>query len=227
MTRDQIVSIIKQRMGNNTDPTLDALIVTEMQLQQGILEEEPEKPWFLVTTGSAAGTADSRVVGPPTKDRSGTTCALLGEYEPGTAWVKLDSDGTDEQEICDKEDYAIVYNSRNTVELTRNSHPKFYTQDPDTINVYQVWSAPTENYTFYLQGYYADVPLTSDITNLWLTHAPDLIIGRVGSIMAGQYEALSEFAAAFLAQETQARNRLMKMNVLKEEENIRRVMGDS
>lgn len=55
---------------------------------------------------------------------------------------------------------------------------------------------PTVSFTAYLTYYKAAAVLDSDIENVWLAHAPDVLVGMAGMIVAGNLrdkDALSEF----------------------------------
>lgn len=231
MTRDEIVAIIKQRMGNYIDSTLDAHIVTEMKLAQINLEQEATLPWFLVVGGSGSGTADNGVVTDIVASRGGTDCAFLAEYEEENAAIYLASETFATRSYMGKEDYVTLFEAVKNSQLTYDSSNsrRYYALNPasEPSGTFEVFPAPSEAWTFYIRAYFADVPLTTDITNLWLTHASDLIIGYVGRIIAGNYTVLEKFVPAFTDQESKARTRLSKVNALKAEENIRRMMGDS
>lgn len=233
MTRDEIVAIIKQRMGNYNGDEIDAHIVTEIKLNQIIMEQEASLPWFLLHSATARGSADSgNLLEPLVSTRDSIDCNFLAESEDFALGTYLDGNGEtcDDVSLMDKADvlrWAKV-NKAGNYDENCYGHPAYYTQHIGApLGYFLVAPAPSVDWTLIGTSYYADIPLDTDSTNLWLTYAPDLVIGKVGVIIAGQYTMLEKFVPAFGAQAKIAEERLMKLNALKSEENIRRLMGDS
>lgn len=222
MTRDEIVSIIKQRMANNTDSDLDALIVTEMELAQEVLEQEAELPWFLfgkldVVDSSAATITFTH----------GGAGNYLSEHPSLPLLTRLSSVTTKHLPMI-KDDYVVLLNThKDTLTVVAPTH---YAMTPE-VNLadfsYTIFPTPDVDMDYRLYCFVGDVILDSDVENKWLKFTPELMIGYVGKIIAGQYEALQGFVPMFVASETGARNWIMKKNIEWEEANIRRLMGDS
>ena len=231
MTRDEIVAIIKQRLGNYNDSTIDAHIVTEMKLNQDLLEQEASLPWFLldwaeVAVAAGGSTNTTRLA----LDRSGTTCLFLAENEEIMLGTYLASETITLWSSMRKVDQQTFIDTRRAGLYDANAygHPsKYIAATSGGVGFFSVTPTPIVAWNLVGHGYYADVPLDTDITNLWLTYAPDLVIAKVGLIIANFYTALTKFVPAFEKELQKAERRLAKINALKTEENIRRMMGDS
>lgn len=221
MTRDEVVTLIKQRMGNNTDSTLDALIVTEMQHQQEILERDPDPPYFLFAVKEQESLSNGFVV----FDQD----TIVGEIDSlPMFWSDATSLVYNKDQFMIKDDWPPLAGWNDGA--TTNLYATRYSHFPDASEEfkYQLYPQPQNaDYKYYLPCVVKDTTLSDDIENKFLKHVPDLMIAKTGAVIAGQYEALEKFAAAFVAQQSIAENRLMKLNTLKSEENIRRLMGDS
>ena len=221
MLRDNAVAIIKQRMGNNNDSSLDAHIVTEMQLQQEILERTPNPPWFLNTVKEQEALADGFV----TFDDS----VVLSEVDGlPMFWSEATLLSYNKNRFLMKDDWPPLagWSDGDTTDTVATNYAKF----PDINEEFKYILFPTPDtvaYKYYLPCYVKDSVLSTNIENRWLKHAADLMIAQTGAVIAGQYVAFEKFAAAFVVQQQIAQKRLTTMNTVKEEENIRRMMGDS
>lgn len=231
MTRDEIVAIIKQRLGNYNDSTIDAHIVTEMKLNQIVMEQEASLPWFLVGSTTADQAADATNTEALTLARSGTDCAFLAEYEESTLALYITADGAATALYMRKDQNADLWNAQVSGNINAALQGAAYVygnaKGAGVNGIFSVYPTPSEAYTIVSLDYYADVSLDTDITNLWLTYAPDLVIAKVGLIIAQFYTALEKFIPGFEKEIGRADRRLAKINALKTEENIRRLMGDS
>lgn len=221
-TRDTLVGIIKMRMGNYNNVAVDEHIKTELQLQQDVLEQEASLPWFLVKQADVACTAGSGLVPELTVDRGGVTCDFLAEYEEEYPSIYMTAEGYEKRVYIAKEDHNALYSGQT---ILGSTHYAVNTREAPAGR-FEVMPAPTEDWHFVQSAYFADVPLDSDIANLWTKYAPDLLIAVVGVIISGQYTALEKFEAKFQRQEAAARLRMAKINTMKEEENLRRKLGD-
>lgn len=230
MTRDEIVAIVKQRMGNYNGAEIDTHIVTEMKLNQIAMEQEAQLPWFLIEVGFVNMLANKGTAGPLVTLRGAVSCPFLAEYELGVASYKLQSETYLKESVLEKKLAHEIYFPFIQGELTATDskgRSLYYASSVNTLDYFLIIAPPSEDYNFYVGGYYADVPLDTDITNLWLTYAPDLVIAKVGLVIAGQYTALEKFVPLFTNQVQEAEKRLAKKNTIKEEAHIRNTMGDA
>jgi hypothetical protein len=230
MLRDDAVALIKQRMANNNNTALDALIVTEMKFQQELLEQEPELPWFLILEETAAGAADNAVPAAFAATRGGTSVDFLMEYEESSLGFYLDSNGATKKIYLKKDSALPLWNAYgDTSAASATTNPAWYAPELGSglLGRYRIFPKPAAAYTVIMQAYYSDVPLATNITNQWLTYVPDLLIAKTGLVIAGQYEVMEKAVAQWQAQENAARARIAAKNVLFDEQNIRRLMGDS
>ena len=212
MTRDEAVALMKQRMGNNNDTSLDALIVTEMQfVQSTLLEQAPELPWFLY--GSQDVVESTEEITAPTgylREFAGTPLQVYN----GNKFVKF-SKG--DQVSLDAYDFNTTY-----------AYPVAYANEELNVNEVNLrvfgWDG-SSNYTVRWNGYYADTALSTNVENKWLKFAPDLLIAETGVIISSQYNSFMQFAQIFADQKNKALARLQARNAVWEEDVIDRRMG--
>ena len=213
MLRDDAVSILKQRMGNNNDISLDALIVTEMQfVQETILEQGAELPWFLYGTSTVTETVANPTA--PAGFLTESEAVPLQIYN-GTRYVKfpkgdpVDLEGYDFNGL---KAYPVAYSSADLGGA-----------DEFMIRVWG-WDGTTD-YSVKWNGYYAADELSTNIENKWLKFAADLMIAETGAIIAAQYNAFVQFAELFAQQRATAQRRIQAKNAMWEEQNIERIVG--
>lgn len=210
MTRDEAVALIARRLGNRTD--LDSSIVSEMQLAQMELEEDSElRPWWLLSEMASTTTADEemRILLPDD---------FLAEYENGALWLytaTADSDkrwtGLDKKFL---DDAIQTYDDE-------PGEPEVYAR---AGNYFRVFPLPDDEYTVKMLYYKKGTELTTDITNVWLTHAADLLMGKTGMAMAGYIGNKMSFGL-FEAMMVRGRERLIKSIVSDEMKGMELTMG--
>lgn len=182
VTRLQAVTKIKRRLSFRTN--LEDDIVLEIIEAQNRFQRGHSLPWFLKqedqTLSFVEGTAS---VALPSD--------FLRECEDQSpSWRLSDEDYPFFPEKKDWEDafdaYAIAEDGLAQVYVIRKT-------------TFHVFPTPDRNYDITWGYYGADTELLSDSsTNQWLTHAPSLLIGAAGSILAQDTqnpEALSAFQA--------------------------------
>lgn len=165
MTRDEAVSLIQRRLGNRTDLADD--IITEMQNQQNLLEMMPELPWFLLKVTSTLQADASNY------DQIDLPSDFILEYEEDD--LEWNNDGT--WVPIDKDDWDAMKRA----DLSLYDAPSFYASIGE-----QFWlrPAPESQLTFRLRYYAKAAVLSTDIENVWLANAPEVLIGQTGVIMA-------------------------------------------
>lgn len=221
MTRNEAVALIKQRMGNNTDSSLDAHIVTEMQLAQSTLEQEHELPWFLVEEGETNVAASTRTFTPTATDSR----AFLAPFPDVPFYVYKATETLADKKALQPDDYKVLWNSYSAT--ADADPPRAYANDLSVLNSYALFPKPLSDSVVVVPGYYADAVLSTDITNKWLTYAPEILLNLTGKVISGFYTAFMQFAASFEKRELEARRALKLKNVVWEENYVRRMMGDS
>lgn len=173
MKRDDAVAIIKGRCSKRTNADLDADIVAEMQLQQLELETALVLPWFLLSEIAVASTTahDERLTLPT---------LFIREPEEETAlWYLKTSDTENPRKALTKDAYDKL------VQLfPGEGEPKAY----GLVGQYfRLKPTPDAVYQIEMIYYKKDTILDSNIENLWLKNAPDLLIAKTGCVIAGEY----------------------------------------
>lgn len=179
MTRNEARAVVADRLGNRTD--LNDEIDLALRMAQVELEQGPFYPWFLLTTDSTLVTAAS-----PGFDQLVMPTDFIKEYEEtdlewwdstNSKWVMLERDDA---------------NTLRRADLSAYDTPSFYAPIGTTAFLLP---APTATLTFRLTYYAAAAELTSDITNGWLTNAPEVLISKAGLKIAPFVENSAAVAA--------------------------------
>jgi hypothetical protein len=203
MLRDAAVAMIKQGLGFRSD--LDSEIVTEMRFQQEeILEQGATLPWFLLSAVSSLATGG-------TPETVALPSDFLLEYEEAALWFLDTTQTADEQ---------WIKLSKTFIDETKTSAIATWS-DADVKPTYSIvnkliYLAPIPDDVYDLRIIYfaQDTQLSSNVTNLWLTHAADLLIARTGLAIAEdigndpavlKYEKRLQRADARLGAENEAR----------------------
>lgn len=166
MVRDDAVAIIRNRLGNRTG--YDTQIVDEMKLSQTKLEHLQELPWFLLTRKTDYATVAST-------QTVAVVTGFLREFEDVPLYV-VDSDGADQ--ALDKDDFDVMHRSGN---FLTPGQPTNY----DLIGT-NFYLFPTPNAIFTLKSFYyaAAAVLSTNVENVWLANAPELLIADAGMNIA-------------------------------------------
>lgn len=208
MTRDEAVVRVKRMMSFRSD--LDTEIVEALQDVQQELEGGIELPWFLRTEVSNITTTvdEERIPTPSNFLREWEDDAIYvfnsAAVEPEDIWKPLIKLGLDQLRL----DYPGT------------GTPEAYAYDNAYFRL-----GPTPNAQFTLKMIYfkKDQVLTSNIENLWLKHAPKLMIGQAGMRVAiptkekdayAQFDRMATEGAGILFNDTLQRdlvNRSMQM----------------
>lgn len=197
MLRDGAVSLIKRGLGYRS--TGDADIVETMQFVQTTLEHEAVLPWFLISEllSIATVTNEQRVLMPT---------GFLREIEEGALWRHDSSVSPAKWTELKKDDFDFLQ-----VKQQGAGPPQWYSLMGQYFRLYPT---PDAVYPLKLVCYLADADLSTNIENLWLKHAPDILIADTGKGLAadlGNKDALKRYgtdsliAHARLNTETEAR----------------------
>lgn len=169
MDRNDAVAIIKEGLGFTTQR--DDAIVTRLKQAQRLLEQGRSLPWFLIE-----------------EDASFPIVADDDEYDLPTGFLRevfrKQFHYTDTSEATDRQ----IFLEKVTLEegLVRftgddDAKPLAYTLRKDSVKFYPV---PDDAYTLYWDYYKAADVLDSNIENVWLEKAPDVLIGSAGILIA-------------------------------------------
>ncbi len=187
MTGAEAIALIHNRLGQKDG--LDAWILTELQSAQNSLELAEWLPYFLLTKAAGATVADAQTVVTPT--------GYLRVYENAGLWLV---NGTKNVRLI-KEDYDVLFKKFGT---TDTEVPENYAEVGTTIYVFPVPDAAyVLNYFYYRND---PTAVATGSTNLWLTNAPEPLVGFAGAQVATYLrdkEAVPLFAqsgAAHMAQ---------------------------
>lgn len=207
MIKSKVVDLIKQRLGNRTDPDIDSRIDAELDMAQYELERFGDfTPWFLLSeTASYTVSAGENRVPVPTD--------MLMEYEEGALFYA----GTP----LEKYDYdALEANF-----YGQTGSPQAYALVDDYFLVYPV---PDDAYTVSMKYYAMDaVPsgLAADAENKWLKNAAHWLMSKAGQAVA-RYIKDGEAATQFEKDEAKAVTAVYKIHIDRAERNVFRRMGD-
>lgn len=222
MTRDEAIKIVLSRCGNRVKDTyLQQQCVQELALiQQTKLEGADFKPWFLLSEymHAVCGRLEARMPLPEN---------FLEELEEGILWVR--APGQPKFEPLRRDDLDILE------ERFLDHEPSIPEQYAIVRNYAVLFPTPSQAYPMKVRCYlreplltyaYGDEANQTRKTNLWLSEAPDWVIGELGKVIAGQYLKDEATAAKFAEDAATARARLYVNCVAREEMNRQRDMGD-
>lgn len=210
MTGQQALNMIMARL-NRTHPTLRANALLEMiQYQQITLEKGEVLPEFLIRYDQTiALIAGNRQFAMPT--------GFLRELdEDETLWI-LDDQGAY---------HPMTKVGWDDAEFTRDATGDFPLKYVSRGGFGYTLPAPTVNRTLKMDCYVADdAPTDTSATNLWLTHASDILVGGAGAIVNALYVKDLEAAGFFAAMESRGRQRLLNDATAAQEAGRARRMG--
>ncbi len=169
MIRADAVSRIQIKLGFRSDQ--EANIIIALQDGQAKLELRPLLPWFLRTEMSSISTAsgEERVILPTD---------FIREDEESALWY-FDSTATDDADKWNeliKDDQSVLRHVHpgEGVPLNYSIHGTYF----------RIFPTPDAVYLLKLAYYAKDTVLDTNVENLWLEHASDLMIGLAGKDMA-------------------------------------------
>lgn len=205
MTRLELVTMILNRLGGRSGTTLSALVVSELQFRQQVLEREAELPWFLLT--EAAVTVSAEEVTLPT--------GFLREYEDDSFFIQQSS-GVWKQ--LDKRLPTHIFEDE---DLVGSGEPSAYY----LLKELHVFPTPSSSYSGRFFHYAAQPVLSADETsNEWTVEAPDLLGAEAGYLVA---KYLRDFNAAqlFETEIRDARRRIVAANVARKQAAYQAFLG--
>lgn len=219
MTRDEFITLLKQRCRREADTTLDARIISEMQyVQKYILEGGVTLPWFLLSDNvSLATVIDEERVAVPVNVDAVTGKDFLREHEESALWY-YDTVGAKWVELL-KDDYDVLLAKYPSGTGT----PVYYALDGD---YFRLKPTPDAVLTLRIRCYLRASLLTTNIENSWLKWAGDLMMAEVGVRIAADHLRDTALAQSFASQITTARTRLFIIDEARKHANRDYEMGD-
>lgn len=157
--RDDAIVLIQQRAGNRTGH--EAKLILEMQSAQRKFESSPFLPWFLISS------VDESISSSPMSAPDG----FLREIEDEDCLLLVEAEGLTP---IYKNDYGFL--ARNE-DLRGTGPPSFYGMVGSDRHLFTV---PDISYTIRTLFYRAAAVLDTNISNVWLDRAPDLLIAETG-----------------------------------------------
>lgn len=208
MLRDDAVARIQDRLGFTTalaDKAQRALFDTQEEL-----EHDDALPWFLIEEMSEIQTqiGEERIVVPSN---------FLREYDPSALYLYIPELAGEENEWKELKKQDISF-------LRKRYPGEGPPQGYALVNQYfRLRPTPDDTYTIKQIYYKQDAKLTSNIENLWLKHASELMIGRAGAKLTGtrDRDAISEFQRM----EARGRRRMIVDNIARAANGSRYIMG--
>lgn len=207
MLRDAAISIITSRLGERSD--LTTLAIAEMQLIQTSLEQAPVLPWFLMKLQSGAYCTAGEEKVPVPSD-------FLRETEDGESCLWVQEEGGSPIPLV-KNDYANV-----KARYPDAGMPKQYALVAD---YFRFGPVPDAAYKLTMLYFAADAVLSTNIENLWLKNAPELMIALTGKKLA-MYIQDPGLAGVFEQDAQASYVRLHTMDVARKEAGRFRAMGE-
>lgn len=212
MLRDDAIALLADRL-NRTDLTTRA--IAEMQMAQVQLEGLEFLPWFLLTeVASSVTTAFEERIALPSD--------FLQEPDEDEAalWIVDNTTTPPTKTFLPKSTYSLL------VDKYKDST---YNQPLEYALVGQYFRLrpiPDTVYTVQFLYYASAAPLTTNIENVWLKYAPDLMVALTGMLMS-RYPNDTTRYAMFAADYKIALDALTKLDIARREANLERTMGDS
>lgn len=207
MLRDDLFSLLSQRLGNRAD--LISRMETEVQLlQDTVLEQHAWLPWFLETEIATATTTvgDERVLLP---------VDFLIEIEEEALWVYVDTE---------ENPYSALKKMPYDAMIARYPGPGRPYAYALGGNYFLLRYIPDAEYIVKMRYMAKDDALTTNIQNKWLKFASDVVLAELGIVFAEKHMQHFELAQTFRADATAAWNRLYSVHVARQEANLSRVM---
>lgn len=211
--------LLMNRLGNRTDPNLRASMVIEaVHVQQGILERDPFKPWFLRR-----------------ESESYFTTSGVAAFTMPTDF--LDFDPEEQEEYIQAEDttqpFPWIRMERQPANYLAQKFegeaigkPTAFSLGMDGIMSFR--PVPDAAYALRLEyyGQESQLPEDSATTNNWLRHASEWFLGELGLIMSTQYLQDDNLGQTFAQQALRGKQRLQHLDTAKREALVFRSMGD-
>lgn len=192
MTRDEAVTLLVTRFGNRANDTnLVTQASIEMMAAQTRLEHAPFLPEMLLNTLAATiEQGDSEIPLP---------ADFLRESDNSRLFCVNSNDVGQKVKKCGELEFNAITETFWEVESTPNRYML------RGLNI--AFPQPSDgDYNLKLQFYYkADTRLTTNVTNLWLTHYPDLLIAETAIELLKYIVAPTAVASYFIASREEQR----------------------
>lgn len=205
MLRDDLFTLLSQRLGNRAD--LVPRMELEVTLLQSVtLEQHTWLPWFLETSlVDLATISGEELVDFPT--------GFLREKEDDALWL-YDSTAAVPLTPLAKLDYDDMVQK-----YPGAGAPKAYALGSTGFYLRYI---PDQVYSLKLRYFAQDVTLSTNVENKWLTYAPDVVLAELGIVMAEKHMQYFELAQTFRKDAEVAWNRLYTVHIARQEDNMLR-----
>jgi hypothetical protein len=201
MTRDEAVAEVRKGLGfRPSETSLNDNIVAELKAAQRDLEQGKSLPWFLLQENvSVTLPAGNYTIPLPVgfiREEESQPLRYIEENDRQVRVVR-----------------RVLWDAISAYRHAAPGAPKVYV----ILNTTVYFLPPTDkNYNFFWSYYKTDTVLTTNITNQWLTFAPDLMIGEAGRRIAMKLRD-SEAIAVFDSMRKDARVALFAEQVVRDE----------
>lgn len=172
-TRDEIVEIIQERLGQRSGTALETQILREIKAAQRRVESRPFLPWFLLTSvGLHIWTSPSVTTIP----------GYIRDRDEGDSIYVQNSDLTYTALVKDDYDHLMDNPDLNGLTVRGRGKPQFYSRVGRNLYMFPY---PDVAYWFTIHYFKQDDELSAGTpTNLWTTYAPEVIINEAGYMVA-------------------------------------------
>lgn len=205
------IDILMQRLGNRTDTEFRATILTEMVLCQEVtLEGSILLPWFLLKDTDKLTTNLTWAAGQENVALPTNFLGFDDDLQCGVWLQEIGSTDSDPWIPLDRVPYVNLKEFAKNVDSNSTDTPYAF----DIMND-QVYLRPIQSVNQTLRLIYLgkdSAPADTSVENLWLKHAPDLLIAETGIVLAQNYLFNSEAVAGFADQRLIALQRLTMRN---------------
>ncbi len=210
MTRDEAIAEIREGLSFNS--RLDeSIVISALKTAQRMLEKEAELPWFLgVFEHPLVTVTDTPTVTLPAN--------FLRDTETGTLFVVNDEGYPGRNEVFKTPFYQDVDFDRDGED---EGYPVYYKLEVSDIRLYPT---PDKVYNLRLNYFKKDDVLTTNVENLWLKHAPDLLIGYAGQVVCMKTKDSKSYQT-FSAMRAEAQSILTRETIARRETGVQYQMG--
>lgn len=193
MLRDAAVTLLKKRLRRQGDSAIATDIIDELQATQERLEQGVTLPWFLVSDD----TSRQCTIG---NETFAVPIGFIRVYEEGGAlWYRELT--TEKWNPITRDDYTAIYNKNGI----STGAPKNYSLEGSNYKLSQI---PDKAYYMRTKAYVKGVLLDSNVENVWLANASDLLLAETGVVIASFYIRNMELAGEMKQWAQQAHTRL-------------------
>lgn len=217
MTPDDLVTTIKGRMLNNTDASLDALIIKEANIVQKYLGQGDFLPWFLFVDTLPANILLKSVA---TSEFADIPCDFIRLAEEFSKVMFVQEPESGNWLPMDQDDYSLLQ-----TKYMATGIPRHFDMLGTTLYLRNV---PDQVYNLRMLYYKEDEAIEAGSSeNLWMQFASDWILAEVGIIMSTQYVSLPKISEIFIKQAIRAKARVSTDTIARKEAGTMRMMGEN